>query len=100
LTRASFIVAAVFAEKVLPFAGLPRGVGGRVGLAFAFFLACHSWPSWGRCGAARGRLSDDQKDIIDRLRALGHSYAVVRSIDDARRELARLGIVTRERASA
>jgi hypothetical protein len=29
-------------------------------------------------------------------RTMGHSWAVVRSIDDARDELARLGIVTRE----
>ena len=50
-----------------------------------------------------GRLSDDQKAIIGQLQALGHSWAVVLSIDDARRELARLGITTREarvRASA
>lgn len=44
----------------------------------------------------RGRLSDDQKAFIERLIALGHSWAVVRSIDDARRELAALGIETRE----
>jgi hypothetical protein len=43
-----------------------------------------------------GRLSDDQKAFIERLIALGHSWAVVRSIDDARRELAALGIETRE----
>jgi hypothetical protein len=48
----------------------------------------------------RGRLSDDQLAIIDRLTALGHSCAVVRDIDDARRELAALGIETRERMSA
>lgn len=43
-----------------------------------------------------GRLSDDQKDIIAGLVALGHTWAVVRDIDDARRELARLGVRTRE----
>jgi VRR-NUC domain len=47
----------------------------------------------------RGRLSDDQKAIIGRLQALGHSWAVVQSIDDARAELARLGIETREAAA-
>ena len=30
-----------------------------------------------------GRLSDDQKAIIGQLQALGHSWAVVLSIDDA-----------------
>ena len=30
----------------------------------------------------RGRLSDDQKAIIERLQALGHLWAVVRSIDE------------------
>ena len=43
-----------------------------------------------------GRLSVDQRDFIRRLEARGHVCAVVRDIDDARRELARLGIVTRE----
>lgn len=43
-----------------------------------------------------GRLSADQDAFIARLEKLGHSWAVVRSIDDARRELARLGIETRE----
>ena len=43
-----------------------------------------------------GRLSDDQKDIIAKLEAMGHIWAVVLSIDDARRELRRLGVVTRE----
>jgi hypothetical protein len=44
----------------------------------------------------KGRLSDDQLAVIEQLKALGHSWAVVLSIDDARRELARLGIETRE----
>jgi hypothetical protein len=46
----------------------------------------------------RGRLSDDQKDFIGRLEALGHVWALVRSIDDARVELDRLGVITREAA--
>jgi hypothetical protein len=51
----------------------------------------------------KGRLSDDQKTIIGRLEAAGHVWALVRDIDDARRELAALGIETceaLERASA
>jgi len=44
----------------------------------------------------RGRLSDDQRDFIGALEGLGHSWALVRSIDDARRELARLGVITKE----
>ena len=43
-----------------------------------------------------GRLSDDQLKIIDLLEKLGHVWAVVRSIDDARVELERLGVETRE----
>ena len=43
-----------------------------------------------------GVLSKDQRDFRDHLDRLGHAWAIVRSIDDARRELARLGISTRE----
>ena len=43
-----------------------------------------------------GRLSDDQRDFIRRLETRGHVWAIVRGIDDARRELAELGIKTRE----
>jgi VRR-NUC domain len=55
----------------------------------------------GRCSfwevkAERGMLSADQKAFIARLERSGHSWALVRSIDDARRELAKLGIRTRE----
>jgi hypothetical protein len=46
-----------------------------------------------------GRLSDDQLAFIAALDGLGHSWAVVRSIDDARRELTRLGVRTREAAA-
>ena len=44
----------------------------------------------------RGRLSDDQREFIRRLEANGHVWALVRDIDDARAELARLRIATRE----
>jgi hypothetical protein len=44
----------------------------------------------------KGRPSKDQKAIIGRLAKLGHTWALVRSIDDARLELERLGILTRE----
>jgi hypothetical protein len=43
-----------------------------------------------------GRLSDDQRAIIRRLEANDHVWALVRDIDDARRELIALGIETRE----
>jgi hypothetical protein len=43
-----------------------------------------------------GRLSEDQDIMIDWLARNDHTWAVVRSIDDARRELLRLGVVTRE----
>jgi VRR-NUC domain len=47
----------------------------------------------------RGQLSDDQLAFIKRLITLGHRWAVVLSIDDARRELAALGVETKEHAS-
>ena len=55
----------------------------------------------GRCAfwetkTPRGRLSDDQREFIAALEALGQRWALVRSIDDARDELARLGVLTRE----
>ena len=46
--------------------------------------------------AKGGRLSADQKEIIAKLEALGHVWAVVLDIDDARRELQRYGVRTRE----
>jgi hypothetical protein len=46
-----------------------------------------------------GRLSESQQNFITTLEALGHPWAVVRDIDDARRELARLGVITREALS-
>jgi hypothetical protein len=42
--------------------------------------------------AEKGRLSDEQQAFAARLDALGHRWAVVRSVDDARRELQALGI--------
>ncbi len=55
----------------------------------------------GRCAfweikTPKGPLSSVQKDIISDLERLGHVWAVVRSVDDARRELKRLKIKTRE----
>ncbi len=44
----------------------------------------------------RGRLSFEQTVMSVRLGVLGHSYAVVRGIDDARKELEGLGIDTME----
>jgi hypothetical protein len=52
--------------------------------------------SWWEIKADDGRLSDDQKAFINDLERLGHRWAVVRSIDGARRELQALGIETRE----
>lgn len=48
----------------------------------------------------QGRLSRDQAAMLALLDDMGISYAIVRSIDDARRELARLGVDTREAAAA
>jgi hypothetical protein len=53
---------------------------------------CAFW----ECKTPKGRLSDDQQAMILRLMALGHRWAIVRDIDDARRELAALEIETRE----
>jgi hypothetical protein len=44
----------------------------------------------------KGGPSPEQKAFIDRLTVLGHSWGIVRSIEDARRELAALGIETKE----
>jgi hypothetical protein len=45
-----------------------------------------------------GRLENEQESMIDWLEANGHVWAIVQSIDDARRELYRLGVETREAA--
>jgi hypothetical protein len=47
----------------------------------------------------QGRLSDDQKAFLDDLERLGHRCAIIRSVDDARAELERLGVQTREASS-
>lgn len=46
--------------------------------------------------AGRGRLSPAQEDVHERLRACGHSVAIVRSIDDARNTLRACGVKLRE----
>jgi hypothetical protein len=58
--------------------------------------ACAFWET----KTLRGRLSADQRGFIRHIEALGHVWALVRDIDDARRELARLGVVTREAREA
>lgn len=44
-------------------------------------------------------LSDEQMDFGQRMSAMGHKLAVVRSIDDARRELQAYGVALREAGS-
>ena len=48
------------------------------------------------CKTPKSGLSEEQKAFIQRLTELGHSWGIVRSIEDARRELAALGIETKE----
>lgn len=48
------------------------------------------------CKTPVGRLSDDQKKFIAHLERMGHSWGTVRTIEDARAELTRLGIETKE----
>ena len=45
-----------------------------------------------------GRLSDVQKEFANKLQTMSHNYALVRSIDDARKAFARAEIKTREAA--
>jgi len=47
-----------------------------------------------------GRLSPAQAEMLARLDDMGVPYAIIRSLDDARRELAVLGISTRESVAA
>lgn len=51
------------------------------------------------CKTPKGRLSRDQIEFLRQVDQMGHSWAIVRDIDDARLELARLGVVTREAAA-
>lgn len=58
---------------------------------------------WGRCAhwevkPPKKDLSEDQEQMAAWLTTNDHQWAVVRSIDDARRELAKLGVTTREAA--
>jgi VRR-NUC domain len=48
------------------------------------------------CKTPKGRLSDEQKDFIKQIERCGHTWAIVRSIEDARAELRKLNVVTRE----
>ena len=47
--------------------------------------------------SSKGRLTDDQAAVIDKLDAMGHLVAVVRSVDDVRRALKAWGVPTKER---
>ena len=51
---------------------------------------------WVEVKASRGRLSDAQFMFCGKLHALGHDYAVVRSLGDLRLTFDALGIATRE----
>lgn len=46
---------------------------------------------------AKGRMSDAQKAMEERIWREGHPYAVVRSVDDVRERLGVWGIATREK---
>jgi len=46
-----------------------------------------------------GRVSPEQRDMHDRLEALGYRVAVVRSIDQVRQRLADWGVWTQERGA-
>lgn len=51
---------------------------------------------WETKNPLTGKLSDDQLEILERLSSQGHVCSIVCSIDDARKELASLGLVGRE----
>jgi hypothetical protein len=67
-------------------------LSGMPDLILLFEGGCALWET----KRATGRLSPAQKDIHDRLDRMRVPRAVVRSVDDARRELAALGLKTRE----
>ena len=46
----------------------------------------------------KGRISDDQDAVHERLRGMGYVVAILRSVEDARLALASLNIKTREAA--
>jgi hypothetical protein len=51
---------------------------------------------WMEIKAPRGRASAQQLAFIDRLRALGHTVAIIRSVDDVKNTFKALGIVTKD----
>ena len=52
--------------------------------------------AWWEIKVSTGRLSPQQKEFAARLTELCHEWAIIRSVEDARGELARLGIKTKD----
>jgi len=73
-----------------------KWMGVKAGVLDLVVLLPSGRSAYWECKTPKNGLSQEQKDFIERLKVLGHSYGIVRSIEDARRELAALGIETKE----
>lgn len=77
-------------------AGRFRYLGVLAGFPDLIVLLPESRVALWECKAQGGRLSREQAELHDDLARFGHAVAIVMSIDDAKAELAKLGIKTRE----
>lgn len=80
----------------LKWTGVVAGIPDLIVLAPRYWGASGGAAFFIECKAAKGQLSPEQEKIIYQLSQLGFSYAVCRSIDDAREAFRAWNIQTRE----
>jgi len=77
-----------------------KALGVLAGVPDLCLVLPHGRVAWWEVKADGGRLSPQQAAMISRMDESGHAVSIVRSIDDARIELALLGVETREAETA
>ena len=70
-----------------------KNEGVRRGTPDLFFCLPEGRVAWLEMKAAKGSLSEDQKIFRDRVQALGHRWALARSVDEAAIHLASWGVL-------
>ena len=73
-----------------------KAMGALAGIPDLMLVLPDGRAAFWECKTDKGRASPAQAEIFARLAALGHHAAIVRGINDARRELAWLGVETKE----
>lgn len=64
------------------------------------FFRCETETGWIELKAPKGTLSDEQKQVRERLENLGHHYVVCKSVSDVARALEDWGVPLRAKVAA